>query len=226
LNQKLITGLFVSNQSEAEWFYNENKERFPDSIHNLGTGELWYHNEHPDLPVKYAGETLGTLDPYDKGKLYWHTCNTDANIRKYNKNMIIDETELHYLELAQNLSFNSTFRVSLSSYRNVWFSFPIPKFLQSLFGLNRLRVYGFKSHLSELKKVDAKFKSRHKNMNIHLYSSRKWFPELIQYGLETNKTIMLYAGDDFEYDYISFFDELEKQLVIARINKTKIGTWL
>jgi len=226
MNQKLITGLFVSNQSDAEWFYNENRERFPNSIHNLGTGELWYHWEHKELPIKYVGETLGTLDKSQGNKLYWDTCDVNANIFRHNNNLIIDETELYYLILAQKESLNNKFRVSLSSYRNVLFSFPIPKFLQSLFGLNRLRIYGWKSHLSELKKVDVQFKARHKNMNIHLYSSRKHFAELIKYGIETGKTIMLYAGDNYEYDYVSFFDELENQLKNSRLSKTTTGTWL
>lgn len=227
LGQNLISGIFISNQGEAEKFYKEHKERFPNSIHNLGTGELWYHNEYKELPVKYVGESLGTLDEYFKGKLVYEACNVESNIYLHNRNMIIDETEIYYLILAQRLTFNNNFRVSLSSYRNVLFSFPLPKFLQPLFMLNRLRIYGWKSHLSELKKVDAQFKARHKNMNIHLHLSRKHFPELIKYAIETGKTIMLYAGDEgYEYDYPAFFAELEKQLLKTRVERTSIGTWL
>lgn len=226
LDQRLISGIFVSNQSEAEWFYNENKERFPNSIHNLGTGEVWYYKEHDELLTKYAGETSGTLDDYFEGQLVWQACNVESNIYIHKKNIIIDETEPYYLELAQRLTFDSTFRVSISSYRNILFSFPVPKFLQSWIRLTRLRVYGWNSHLSTLKKVDKMFGQRHKNMNIHLHLSRKHFAELIRYAIGTQKTIMLYAGDDYEYDYPAFFAELENQLKISRLAKANQGSWI
>lgn len=226
LNEHLITGIFVSNSSEAEWFYNNNYLRFPDSIHNLGTGETWYYSEHTDLFRKYIGETLSTFDEYDKSKLYWETCHVEENLSRFKHKVIFDEPEIFHLLEAQIKSLSGEFCVSLSSYRNLLFSFAVPKFLQKILKRNRIRIFGFSSQLLVWKEIDKLFPNRQKTVNIHLASNKKHFAELINYAIETGKQITLYAADDMEYDYVAFFDELKNQIKTSRLNKTKVGSWL
>ena len=221
LDNEHITGLVISNESEAEKFYLANRDRFPMSYHNITTGQTPYHFFYPDL-IKYIGEPRSTFDLYKKDKLTWATCNVLGNIMRYKRFCIVDEPEIRLLKDIKHYECN----MSLSSYRNLICSIPLFRFMQLWFRIDKIRIYGRNNQLKHWKEIDKLFPTRQTSVNIHLAKNEKDFDILIIYALETNKRIVLYCADEMEYNYELFFNALSRQIINIRIEKTTIGSWL
>jgi len=203
LKNRWITGIVIQNDSEAEWFYNEHIEQFPNSLHEINSLDQGQIDEHKNVKKLLTGKINDFLL---------------GNIIQFGFDCIVNQSDIYSLIEVQRKSYQSNFLVFLNSVRRIIFSFEIRD--------KRINIKWFGSHLPNVKRLDDSMNNRQRYLNIDLWKNRKHFPELISYAIDTNKKIILTAKENRKYDFIQFFIELEKQHFDKRIAKTKIGQWI